>query len=61
MLKSGQLVKLEIKWINAQNVGVLLELTQVNVIKLSIGQVGDQCSECRGYIGTHTSKCYHKH
>ena len=60
MLQGGQ-YKLEIKLINAQNVGVLLELTQVNVIKWAIGQVGDQCSECRGYIGTHTSKCYHKH
>ena len=43
---------------------VLLELTQVNVKDWTIGQVGDQinqCSECRGSIGTHSSKCYHKY
>ena len=40
MIQGGQ-CNLEIKSINAQNVEVLLELTQVNVIGWSM-QVGDQ-------------------
>ena len=48
-------------WIDAQNAEVLLEITQVNVIDWSIGQVRDQinyCSECRSSIETHTSEYY---
>ena len=37
-----------------------MEITQVNVIDWLVGQVRDQinqCSECRGSIGTHLSEC----